>query len=101
VGVAGVHRLFNRLDDLCKANVVIVAAGMEGALPSVIGGLISAPIIALPTSVGYGASFGGLAALLGMLNSCSPGLAVVNIDNGFGAGCMAAKINARIWHAHA
>lgn len=100
VGVAGVHRLFNRLDDLRKANVVIVAAGMEGALPSVIGGLISAPIIALPTSVGYGASFGGLAALLGMLNSCSPGLAVVNIDNGFGAGCMAAKINARIWQAN-
>lgn len=100
VGVAGVHRLFNRLDDLRKANVVIVAAGMEGALPSVIGGLISAPIIALPTSVGYGASFGGLAALLGMLNSCSPGLAVVNIDNGFGAGCMAAKINARIWQTH-
>ncbi len=100
VGVAGVHRLFNRLDDLRKANVVIVAAGMEGALPSVIGGLITAPIIALPTSVGYGASFGGLAALLGMLNSCSPGLAVVNIDNGFGAGCMAAKINARIWQAN-
>jgi len=100
VGVAGVHRLFNRLEDLRKANVVIVAAGMEGALPSVVGGLITAPIIALPTSIGYGASFGGLAALLGMLNSCSPGLAVVNIDNGFGAGCMAAKINAKIWHEH-
>lgn len=100
VGVAGVHRLFNRLEDLRKANVVIVAAGMEGALPSVVGGLITAPIIALPTSIGYGASFGGLAALLGMLNSCSPGLAVVNIDNGFGAGCMAAKINAKIWIEH-
>ncbi len=97
VGVAGVHRLFHRLNDLRKANVIVVTAGMEGALPSVVGGLVSAPIIALPTSIGYGASFGGVAALLGMLNSCSPGIAAVNIDNGFGAGCMAAKINALRW----
>ncbi len=93
VGVAGLHRLIDHLPALRKANVIIVAAGMEGALPSVVGGLVSAPIIALPTSVGYGASFNGLAALLGMLNSCANGVAVVNIDNGFGAGCLAAKIN--------
>ncbi len=93
VGVAGLHRLINHLPALQKANVIIVAAGMEGALPSVVGGLVSAPVIALPTSVGYGASFNGLAALLGMLNSCANGVAVVNIDNGFGAGCLAAKIN--------
>jgi len=93
VGVAGLHRLLDHLAQLQKATVIIVAAGMEGALPSVVGGLVSAPIIALPTSVGYGASFQGLAALLGMLNSCANGVAVVNIDNGFGAGCLAAKIN--------
>ena len=94
VGVAGVHRLFNRLDRIRKANVVVVVAGMEGALPSVVAGLISRPIIAVPTSVGYGANFGGLAALLGMLNSCGSGVTVVNIDNGFGAGYAASQINA-------
>lgn len=94
VGVAGVHRLFSRLDDIQRANVVIVAAGMEGALPSVVAGLVSKPVIAVPTSVGYGASFGGLAALLGMLNSCGSGVTVVNIDNGFGAGFAASQINA-------
>jgi NCAIR mutase (PurE)-related protein len=94
VGVAGVHRLFNRLDTIRSANVVVVAAGMEGALPSVVAGLIARPIIAVPTSVGYGASFGGLAALLGMLNSCGSGVTVVNIDNGFGAGYAASQINA-------
>jgi len=96
VGVAGLHRLLARLDELRSANVVIVVAGMEGALPSVVAGLISAPVIAVPTSVGYGASFGGLAALLGMLNSCASGVAVVNIDNGFGAARLAAAINGRI-----
>lgn len=94
VGVSGIHRLFNRLDEIRASRVVIVAAGMEGALASVIGGLVSCPVIALPTSVGYGASFNGLAALLAMLNSCANGVAVVNIDNGYGAGCLAAKINA-------
>lgn len=94
VGVAGVHRLFNRLETIRAANVVIVVAGMEGALPSVVAGLVSRPVIAVPTSVGYGASFGGLAALLGMLNSCSSGVTVVNIDNGFGAGYAASQINA-------
>jgi pyridinium-3,5-biscarboxylic acid mononucleotide synthase len=94
VGVAGVHRLFNRIDDIRRSNVVIVAAGMEGALPSVVAGLISRPVIAVPTSVGYGASFGGLAALLGMLNSCGSGVTVVNIDNGFGAGYAASQMNA-------
>lgn len=93
VGVAGIHRLFARLDEIRAANVLIVAAGMEGALPSVIGGLVNKPVIALPTSVGYGASFNGLAALLGMLNSCAAGVAVVNIDNGFGAGRLAHMIN--------
>jgi NCAIR mutase (PurE)-related protein len=93
IGVAGVHRLFGRLETLQSANVVIVVAGMEGALPSVVAGLVSKPVIAVPTSVGYGASFGGLAALLGMLNSCSSGLTVVNIDNGFGAGYAASQIN--------
>lgn len=92
-GVAGIHRLLASADKLDKARCVVVAAGMEGALPSVVAGLISAPVIAVPTSVGYGASFGGLAALLGMLNSCSGGVAVVNIDNGFGAGLMAHQIN--------
>lgn len=94
VGVAGVHRLFSQLDRIQRANVVIVVAGMEGALPSVVAGLVSRPVIAVPTSVGYGASFGGLAALLGMLNSCASGLTVVNIDNGFGAGFAASQINA-------
>lgn len=94
VGVAGIHRLFGAATEkLQAARVVIVAAGMEGALPSVVAGLTAAPVIAVPTSVGYGASFGGVAALLGMLNSCSGGLAVVNIDNGFGAGLMAHLIN--------
>lgn len=93
VGVAGLHRLFNRHTELRSATVIIVAAGMEGALPSVVGGMVSCPVIAVPTSVGYGASFGGIAALLGMLNSCAPGVAVVNIDNGFGAACMADAIN--------
>jgi pyridinium-3,5-biscarboxylic acid mononucleotide synthase len=94
VGVAGVHRLFGRLDTLQKATVVIVVAGMEGALPSVVAGLVSRPVIAVPTSIGYGASFGGLAALLGMLNSCASGMTVVNIDNGFGAAYAAGQINA-------
>jgi NCAIR mutase (PurE)-related protein len=94
VGVAGVHRLFNRLEGIRLANVVIVVAGMEGALPSVVAGLVAKPVIAVPTSIGYGASFGGLAALLGMLNSCASGLTVVNIDNGFGAGYAASQINA-------
>lgn len=94
VGVAGVHRLFGQLDRIQSANVIVVVAGMEGALPSVVAGLISKPIIAVPTSIGYGASFGGLAALLGMLNSCASGLTVVNIDNGFGAGYAASQINA-------
>ncbi len=94
VGVSGVHRLFNRLDQIQRANVVIVVAGMEGALPSVVAGLVAKPVIAVPTSVGYGASFGGLAALLGMLNSCGSGVTVVNIDNGFGAGYAASQINA-------
>ena len=94
VGVAGIHRLFGAAaNKMQTARVVIVAAGMEGALPSVVAGLTSAPVIAVPTSVGYGASFGGIAALLGMLNSCSGGIAVVNIDNGFGAGLMAHLIN--------
>jgi len=93
VGVAGLHRLLSARSRLEAARVVIVVAGMEGALPSVIGGLVRAPVIAVPTSVGYGASFGGVAALLGMLNSCAPGVAVVNIDNGFGAACIASQIN--------
>lgn len=92
VGVAGIHRLLSRIDRLRRASVLIVVAGMEGALPSVVGGLVRAPVIGVPTSVGYGASFGGLAALLGMLNACASGLSVVNIDNGFGAGVSAARI---------
>jgi NCAIR mutase (PurE)-related protein len=96
VGVAGLHRLLPHIRTIQEANVVIVVAGMEGALASVIGGLTDAPVIAVPTSVGYGASFGGVAALLAMLNSCATGVAVVNIDNGYGAGHMAALINARI-----
>ena len=93
VGVAGLHRLLHEHDRLRQARVLIVAAGMEGALPSVIGGLVRVPVIAVPTSVGYGASYGGIAALLGMLNSCANGVAVVNIDNGFGAACLASRIN--------
>lgn len=93
VGVAGIHRLFRETDSLGRAAIIIVVAGMEGALPSVIGGLVSVPVIAVPTSVGYGASFGGLAALLGMLNSCAAGVTVMNIDNGFGAACAATRIN--------
>ena len=94
VGVAGLHRLLARYDDLLSANVLVVVAGMEGALPSVVAGLVRRPVIATPTSVGYGASFGGVAALLGMLNSCGSGVTVVNIDNGFGAGYAASQINA-------
>jgi NCAIR mutase (PurE)-related protein len=92
-GVAGLHRLLAELERLQRARAVVVAAGMEGALPSVVGGLVAVPVIAVPTSVGYGASLGGLAALLGMLNSCSSNVTVVNIDNGFGAGFVAASIN--------
>jgi len=95
VGVAGVHRLLAVRDRLDAADCVVVVAGMEGALPSVVGGLVGVPLIAVPTSVGYGASFGGLAALLGMLNSCAPGVTVVNIDNGYGAGVAAARIARR------
>ena len=94
VGVAGLHRLLSRMEVLQRANVLIAVAGMEGALPSVVAGLVSRPVIAVPTSVGYGASFGGLAALFAMLNSCASGLTVVNINNGFGAGYAAAQINA-------
>ena len=93
VGVAGLHRLLARLTALREAKVLIVVAGMEGALPSVVGGLVDKPVIAVPTSVGYGASFGGVAALLGMLNSCASGVCVVNIDNGFGAGFLASLVN--------
>ncbi|HOK46951.1 MAG TPA: nickel pincer cofactor biosynthesis protein LarB [Bryobacteraceae bacterium] len=93
IGVAGIHRLMNNRERLMQARVVVVCAGMEGALPSVVGGLVSCPVIAVPTSVGYGASFQGLAALLAMLNSCASNVAVVNIDNGFGAGYVASLIN--------
>jgi NCAIR mutase (PurE)-related protein len=93
IGVAGIHRLFAKLDVLRESRVVIAVAGMDGALPSVIAGLVNCPVVAVPTSVGYGASFEGLAALLTMLNSCAPGVAAVNIDNGFGAGYLAALIN--------
>lgn len=93
VGVAGIHRLLHVCDDLFKANAAVVVAGMEGALASVVGGLVSCPVIGVPTSIGYGASFGGLAALLTMLNSCASGVSVVNIDNGFGAGYQASLIN--------
>ena len=93
MGVAGLHRLLYRLDVLMQARAVIAVAGMEGALASVVGGLVDCPVIAVPTSVGYGASFGGLSALLSMLNSCASGVSVVNIDNGFGAGYLAARIN--------
>jgi NCAIR mutase (PurE)-related protein len=93
VGVAGLHRLMDKADEIRKARVLVIAAGMEGALPSVVGGMTDKPIVAVPTSTGYGTSFGGLTALFAMLNSCVPGIAVVNIDNGFGAGCLAHKIN--------
>jgi hypothetical protein len=93
VGVAGLHRLLSNQDKLFSANVLVVVAGMEGALPSVVGGLVKRPVIGVPTSIGYGASFYGLAALLAMLNCCTPGVAVVNIDNGFGAGYLANLIN--------
>lgn len=93
VGVAGIHRLYSKIDILRDARVLVVVAGMEGALPSVVGGLVDKPVIAVPTSVGYGANFSGLSALLGMLNSCASGLSVVNIDNGFGAGYLASIIN--------
>jgi NCAIR mutase (PurE)-related protein len=93
IGVAGIHRLFARLPELKAARVIVAVAGMEGALAGVIAGLVSTPVIALPTSVGYGASFGGLSALLGMITSCAPGISVVNIDNGFGAGYQASLIN--------
>jgi NCAIR mutase (PurE)-related protein len=93
IGVAGIHRLMQNRERLAKARVVIVCAGMEGALPSVVGGLVAAPVIAVPTSIGYGASFQGLAALLGMLNSCASNVTVVNIDNGFGAGYAASLMN--------
>ena len=93
VGVAGIHRLLDKINLLREARVIIVIAGMDGALASVVGGLVSSPVIAVPTSIGYGASFNGVSALLAMLNSCSSGVATVNIDNGFGAGCIAHKIN--------
>jgi NCAIR mutase (PurE)-related protein len=94
VGVAGLHRLMDNAAAMREARVIVVVAGMEGALPSVVGGLTDRPIIAVPTSIGYGTSLGGLTALFAMLNSCVPGIAVMNIDNGFGAGCLAHKINA-------
>lgn len=94
VGVAGLHRILGHLPELRAAHAIVVAAGMDGALPSVVAGLVTAPIVAVPTSVGYGAAFGGLAPLLTMLNSCAPGVAVVNIDNGYGAGHLAAQITA-------
>ena len=94
VGVAGLHRMLEHLDLLRSARAIVVAAGMDGALPSVVAGLVAAPVIAVPTSVGYGAAFGGLAPLLTMLNACAPGVAVVNIDNGYGAGHLAAQIAA-------
>ncbi|MCL2641182.1 MAG: nickel pincer cofactor biosynthesis protein LarB [Phycisphaerales bacterium] len=99
VGVAGLHRILARVDELRKANVIIAVAGMEGALASVVAGLVATPVVAVPTSIGYGTQFGGVAALLAMLNSCASGLSVVNIDNGFGAACMAAAINNKCLNA--
>ncbi len=96
VGIAGIHRLLNHLDEIKEANAIVCIAGMEGALPGVIAGLVDVPVIAVPTSVGYGANFSGLTALLGMLSTCSPGVAVVNIDNGYGAAYLASRINRRI-----
>jgi NCAIR mutase (PurE)-related protein len=101
VGVAGIHRLFDHLPQLQEANAIVVVAGMEGALPSVVAGLVAAPVIAVPTSIGYGASFGGLAPLLAMLNSCAAGVSVVNIDNGFGAGYLAGVINSIAYRSRA
>jgi NCAIR mutase (PurE)-related protein len=101
VGVAGLHRLLDKLPALRSANALVVVAGMEGALPSVVAGLVAAPVIAVPTSIGYGAAFQGVAPLLAMLNSCAAGVAVVNIDNGFGAGYLAATINRQAWAAPA
>jgi NCAIR mutase (PurE)-related protein len=101
VGVAGIHRLLDKVERLQAARAIVVVAGMEGALPSVVAGLVSAPVIAVPTSIGYGASFQGLAPLLGMLNACAAGVSVVNIDNGFGAGYIAATINRQAWSAAA
>jgi len=95
VGIAGLHRLLSHRETLAKANVIVAVAGMEGALPSVVAGLVDCPVVAVPTSIGYGAGAGGFAALLTMLNSCAPGVAVVNIDNGHGAGCLASLINRR------
>lgn len=95
-GVAGLHRILDRIDLLREARAIVVAAGMDGALPSVVAGLVSAPVVAVPTSVGYGAAFGGIAALLTMLNACAPGVSVVNIDNGYGAGHLAAQIAAPV-----
>ena len=95
VGVAGVHRLLAARDSLKAANVIVVVAGMDGVLPAIVGGLVAAPVIAVPTSIGYGTGLGGTAALMTMLNACAPGIAVVNIDNGFGAGYLAHLINAR------
>lgn len=100
VGVSGLHRLLSRIDDIQKANCVVAVAGMEGALASVVGGLVDKPVIAVPTSVGYGASFQGLSALLTMINTCSNGVATVNIDNGFGAGYLASRINLSICEAY-
>ena len=99
IGVAGIHRLLRQLETLREASVLLAVAGMEWALPSVVAGLVSAPVVAVPTSIGYGASFGGVAALIGMLNSCSPGISVVNIDNGFGAAVVAARI-INLNHSH-
>jgi NCAIR mutase (PurE)-related protein len=96
VGVAGLHRLLAARSVLDRADCLVVVAGMEGALPSVVGGLVGTPMVAVPTSIGYGASFGGIAALLAMLNACAPGIAVVNIDNGFGAGVFAARVARRL-----
>jgi hypothetical protein len=93
VGIAGIHRLYHNIDKIRQARVVVVIAGMEGALPSLVGGMVDKPVIAVPTSIGYGAAFQGMAALLGMLTSCASGVSVVNIDNGFGAGYMASMIN--------
>src|SRR5207244_7950036 len=101
VGVAGLHRVMSVRDELAAADCLVVVAGMEGALPSVVGGLVGVPLVAVPTSVGYGASFGGVAALLAMLNSCAPGVTVVNIDNGFGAGVVAARVARRAAAARA
>jgi len=96
IGVAGIHRLFSKLESIRKSNAIVAVAGMDGALPGVIAGLVSCPVISVPTSIGYGASFQGIAPLLTMLNSCAPGVSVVNIDNGFGAGYIAALINSKI-----